>query len=274
LALDAGEREPMGIAEQGTTGYWADYRQDDSERVTAGAAADIAQKRAGGVMRRRTKFGLAMLVVLAIIATLGYAAMRYVQSWAGSVQEAIGIAAQEQGRLGENASDPKLDQVEMHSSVAVEGDITTLTIRHQNQTKGMAIDLVIHQASLGKLAPKDKVAFPIRIGQLAPGATHEIALHYENVPWKLLGDDSAEVTLSYEQEWTGIIEGGPRKIDVRGVMFDVQLNDRTAGQRSTVEGPVRLDPASGRALKRRREERPQRDKNEAREEGSDAKSAS
>jgi hypothetical protein len=238
------------------------------------AAAGITLNRAGGDMRRRTKFGLAALVVVAIIVIAGYAAMRIAQNRVlRAVHEAIGIGAQEISRLGDNASDPKLPKVEMHSSVAVDGDMTTLTIRHQNQTKGMVIDLVLSKASLGKLAPKDKLDFPIRIGQLAPGATHEITLHYENVPWKLLGDGSAEVTLAYDEQWTGIIRGGPRKIEVRGIMVDVQLNDTKDSHRSTSEGPVRLDPAGARTLKRSLEAGPQRNKNKGREKGSDTKSA-
>ena len=70
----------------------------------------------------------------------------------GALQEGFTIAAQEMSRLGENASDPKLPKVEMHPSTVVDGDITTLTIRHQNQTRGMVIDLVLNKAALGKRA--------------------------------------------------------------------------------------------------------------------------
>jgi hypothetical protein len=206
-------------------------------------------------MRRRSKLVLAALVVVAIIVTAGYAAMRIAQDRINKAfLEAMGTLAQETSRLGDNATDPKLPKVEMHSSVAVDGDITTLTIRHQNQSKGMVIDLVINKASLGKLAPKDKLDFPIRIGQLAPSATHEIALHYENVPWKMLGDDSAEVSLAYDEEWTGTIKASPRKIEVRGVKFDLQgVIETKQTNHSTSEGPVRLDAAGARALTRRRE---------------------
>jgi hypothetical protein len=207
-------------------------------------------------MQRRTKFGLAALVVVvAIILTAGFASWLITQARvAKAFQEAIGILLEENNRLGDNASDPKLPKVEMHSSAALDGDITTLTIRHQNQTKGMVIDLVINKASLGKLAPKDKLDFPIRIGRLAPGATHEIALRYENVPWKLVGDDSAEVNLSYAEEWSGTIKGSPRKIEVRGVTFDLKGDlESKQNDHSTIEGPVRLDAAGAQALKKRRE---------------------
>ncbi len=74
----------------------------------------------------------------------------------------------------------------MQSSVAADGDITILTIRHRNQTKAMVIDVFLNKAALGSLAPTDKLDFPIQIGQLAPGATHETTLHYICVPWNLL----------------------------------------------------------------------------------------
>jgi hypothetical protein len=199
-------------------------------------------------MRRRSKFGLAALVVVANIVMAVYATVRIAQNRVmRAVQEALEIGAQEMSRLGDNASDPKLPKVEMHSSVAVDGDITILTIRHQNQTKGMVIDLVLSKAALGRLAPTDKLDFPIQIGQLSAGATHEIALHYENVPWKLLGDGSAEVTLVYDEQWTGIIKGGPRKIDVRGIMVDLQLNTR----KSPIARPRRARFDSIRCLHRR-----------------------
>jgi hypothetical protein len=208
-------------------------------------------------MRRRTKFALAALVAVAIIAGAGYAAMRIAQNWvSGAIQEAMGIGAQEMSRLGENASDPKSPPVETRQSATLDGDTTTLTIRHQNHTRAMVIDLAVEKAVLGKLGPKDKLDFPIRIGQLAPGATHELALHYENVPWKLVGDDSAEVSLAYDENWTGVIKGVARKMKVRGVTVNVQMNDSNATHRSTTEGSVRLDAAGARELKRRREAGP------------------
>jgi hypothetical protein len=224
-------------------------------------------------MRRRSKFGLVVLVLAAIVGIAGFAAMRIANRFMGAIQEGLGIATQEMGRLGENASDPKLPKVEMHQSFAVDGDITTLTIRYQNQTRGMVIDLVLNKASLGKRVPKDKLDFPIRIGQLAPGATHEITLHYENVPWKRLDDGSAEVTIVYDEQWTGIIKGGPRKMEVRGIKVDLQLDDAKESQHTTTEGPVRLDPAGARTLGRSRETGPQRNPNEGREKGSDTTSA-
>ncbi len=224
-------------------------------------------------MRRRSKFGLAALVVVAIIVMAVYATVRIAQNRVmRAVQEGLEIGAQEMSRLGDNASDPKLPKVDMHSSVAVDGDITILTIRHQNQTKGMVIDLVLSKVALGRLAPTDKLEFPIQMGQLAPGATHETTLHYENVPWKLLGDGSAEVTLDYDEQWTGIIRGGPRKMEVRGITVDLQLNDSKESSRTTSEGPIRLDPAYARTLNRNREAGPKRNKNDGKEKGSDTKS--
>jgi hypothetical protein len=169
------------------------------------------------------------------------------------IQEAIRKGTEEMSRLGQNTSDPKLPALVMHWKVALDGDTTTLMIHHQNQTKGMEIDLALNECSLGRVAPSDKLELPMRIGQLSPGATHEITLHYANVPWKLVDNDSAEVSLRYDEEWRGTIKGGPRKIEVRGVMVDLQMSDTKEIRHEVRESPVRLDAVSTQALKRRRE---------------------
>ncbi len=128
-----------------------------------------------------------------------------------------------------------------------------MTISYKNTTKGSLIDVVLNKLALGNVELAEKRDLPLRIAQLAPGETRQITLHYENVPWKLPGDDSAQVAVLRDEQWAATVNGGHRKVSTRGVVVDVKLDDMKLTGHSTVIGPVNLDSAGVAALKRRRD---------------------
>jgi hypothetical protein len=120
-------------------------------------------------------------------------------------------------------------------------------------TRDKALDFALRRLILGKVEPNEKRDLPIRITQLAPGATHQIDLHYDKVPWNLSGEESAQAQADEEEEWHGTIKGGQKQIDVKGAKLTITIADQKIDSKVSRIGPVDLDKASARALKQRRD---------------------
>jgi hypothetical protein len=204
-------------------------------------------------MRLRNVLIVSGLVIPVLIVGGIYAAMRAAQSAIEQMPEVLDAIQAEQRALMRAAKVDDSPALDIQRRLTLDGDTTTVTLTCTNQTKGATLDFAPTRLILGKVEPNEKRDLPIRVTQLAPGATHQIDLHYHKVPWNLSGEESAQAHADEEEEWHGTVKGGQKHIDVKGAKFTITIADQKIDSKASGIGPVDLDKASARALKQRRD---------------------
>ena len=147
-------------------------------------------------------------------------------------------------------------RLKVDRSVRLEGDVTTLTVTFTNPGPTSMKDVVIEALTLDKEEPRERATLPARFASLAPGATHQLILHFDKVRWIDDGvgvdrDDLAwaRKPLEYKANW--VVTGGPVHESRPGVEVNLNFGDSHASDSSL--GLIALDPEDARALKKRRD---------------------
>ena len=123
----------------------------------------------------------------------------------------------------------------------LDGDRTTLTITVTNPNKEPVKNLSFEGLTLDNLPPREVATLPIMVAEIAPGASHDIVLHYDRIPWitdavdaNVLGFDWARKSLDDSGTWKAG-EGFGGNFTAKGI-------------------PITLDPESARILKKQRDD--------------------
>ena len=99
---------------------------------------------------------------------------------------------------------------------SLNGDVTTVTFTVANGTSHPYQEIVLQGFKLGQTEPQDKSVLPIKIAELAPGASQPFVLHYTDLTWiddkvsiDRIDTGWAEKPLSFSKSWVAVLPTKP-----------------------------------------------------------------
>jgi hypothetical protein len=207
-------------------------------------------------MSRRTR--LALILFAFVVALFGgvLVVVGILRERQRAAQEALNVGIQDFGAIfadgmkGMVSSNLNIDRI-----ARLEGDVTSLTLTITNPGPRPMKDVVIEGITLDKAEPRERDRFPVRIPELAAGASHRLVLHFDQIRWI---DDAVDVgrddlswaakPLEFKASW--VVSGGSQPVAGRpGV--EMQVADSRMSTSSM--GLLKLDPEDAKALKKRRD---------------------
>jgi hypothetical protein len=205
-------------------------------------------------MKRRAWLGLGSLVSIAILSGVAiFFVLQARERQQRAILDAIGIASGEFGKtLTESFS---MQNLTLDRLAKLDGVVTSLTLTFTNPGPRGIKNIVIEGLTLGREQPRERGELPLRISGLAPGASHRVVLHYDQLKWI---DDSVAVnvidisraTKPFDYKESYVLAGETRPGSQPGVK--VNIADSNKSTQSTGI-PTYLDEADARALKQRRD---------------------
>jgi hypothetical protein len=205
-------------------------------------------------MKRRNGLIVAGTALLAL--TVGVVLIvRVIQARREFEREALRIASEQLsnsfaiGMADFDPGGPHLDCL-----AKLDGDVTNVTFTISNRATTWYNDVIFQGFTLGKVEPREKTALPVKIAELAPGASHKFELHYDGLKW--IEDDLdinradlswAERLLDFSSSWVASVN--PRSLPSESGV-SIRVTD-FKGSSSHTGVRIPLDEADARALKAR-----------------------
>jgi hypothetical protein len=196
-------------------------------------------------------FGLAVLALGAVLATQWINRQRERQI------EAIRHASGEFGKaISDAMASADMNGPDLDWRVKLDGDETIVTFTVSNRKPTAYKDVVLEGFVLGKKAPRENATLPMKIAELAPGASHSFDLHYDGLVW--IGDEVtvdridtgwAAKLLDFSKKWVSVADPKPQSTrpGVTTKLSDYSGSSANTGVR------VELDEKDARAIKARRD---------------------
>ena len=153
---------------------------------------------------RRIGVNIGLVALFAMIGFLAYA------SWSVKWQARKALFASNVVRNElENQLTGGLANMPLQPGIArkasLRGTTTTLTLTFTNPNATVLSNVIVDNIRLGLVVPTEAANLPVQLEAMEPFTTKEVVLHFEGVPWKLMGDGahgSGFTTLDLHQEWT------------------------------------------------------------------------
>ena len=137
--------------------------------------------------------------------------------------------------------------LEQHASL--EGDTTTLALTLTNRNTVELSEVVVDAIKLGGVVPVEKADLPLKLDRLAPASSRALTLHFERVPWNLLGGGPyarANASLDLHEQWANA------PVPSQPLSTNTSVNSGVSRQTSDYQGiQVELDKPSVNALQKR-----------------------
>jgi hypothetical protein len=153
------------------------------------------------------------------------------------------------GMADVDTSGPHLD-----CRAKLDGDITSVTFTISNRASNLYKDIIFQGFTLGKVQPREKATLPVKIAELAPGASYKFEFHYDGLKW--IEDDLdvnrvdlswAERLLDFSSSWVTSVD--PKSLpSAPGVSISAT---ESKGSSSHTGVRIPLDEADARAIKAR-----------------------
>jgi hypothetical protein len=204
-------------------------------------------------MNRRNSLIVTAIAVLALGTVF---VLRQMQKRRELEREALRIASEQLKKTLSNTMTAVDLGAHLDCLAKLDGDATTVTFTVSNRSSNTYRDMILQGFTLGKTEPREKATLPVRIAELAPGASHKFALHYDRLVW--IGDDIpvsridmgwAEKPLDFSNSWVTVV-------NTKSLASDPSITSSAThleGSSSTTGVQVPLDEEDARAIKSRRD---------------------
>ena len=179
--------------------------------------------------------GIGVLALGAVVAGFWFKRQRELQI------EALGIASQEFGKAISRAMvDADMSGPDLDWRVKLDGDATNVTFTVSNRKPTSYKNIVLEGFVLGKQEPREKATLPVKIAELAPGASHTFDLHYDGLVW--IGDEVtvdridtgwAAKLLDFSKRWVSVTKPESRSSDPS---VTTKFSDYTGSSSNTAPG--------------------------------------
>jgi hypothetical protein len=214
--------------------------------------------RMGSPMSRRHRWVLTGLASVAFLAGVVLAVVLNIRERQRVAREILNVLGTEEfsKALSESMGHSASSSLKLDLLARLEGDVTTLTATLTNPGPRSMKDVVIEELTLDKGVPRERGSLPVRISELAPGASHRLVLQFDKLRWidDRVGVDRVDLgwatkLLDYKASW--VVPGETKS---EGGRPDVTLKIADSHVSSSSTGIlVELGPEDARALKERRD---------------------
>lgn len=170
-------------------------------------------------------------------------------------REALRIASDQLGKsfaigmAGVDPGGPHLDCL-----AKLDGDVTNVTFTISNRASALYKVVIFQGFTLGKVQPREKATLPVKIAQLAPGASYKFELHYDGLKWIEDDLDVNRVDLSWAERLLDFSSSWVRSVNPKSLPsapgVSISATD-LKGSSSHTGVRIPLAEADARAIKAR-----------------------